>query len=124
MMFADSHLPCFLVDFKRAYITSAIFLSVVWTFYPIAWGLADGANIITPTAEMIFYGVLDFVAKPVFTILHVSFRLIAYRVVSRTDDPTPSGLHGFQVGLHQASTAEWKVFGRCQLDPGRPRPQR
>jgi len=58
-------------DFKRAYVTSAVILSVVWTGYPIAWGLADGGNYITPTAEMVFYGVLDFVAKPVFTLFHV-----------------------------------------------------
>lgn len=29
-------------------------------------GLADGGNYITPDSEMIFYGVLDVLAKPVF----------------------------------------------------------
>lgn len=36
----------------------------------VAWGVADGGNVITPTGEMIFYGVLDLLAKPVFCFYH------------------------------------------------------
>lgn len=46
-------------DVRSAYTKSAIFLSVVWLLYPVAWGLADGSNVISVTAEMIFYGILD-----------------------------------------------------------------
>jgi bacteriorhodopsin len=33
---------------------------------PVAWGVAEGGNIIAPDSEAVFYGVLDFFAKPVF----------------------------------------------------------
>ncbi|GAA5873545.1 hypothetical protein JCM16303_001159 [Sporobolomyces ruberrimus] len=58
-------------DFHAAYMTSTIILSTLWLLYPIAWGLADGGNVITPTGEMVFYGVLDLLAKPVYCFIHV-----------------------------------------------------
>ncbi|GAA5924262.1 opsin family protein [Sporobolomyces koalae] len=58
-------------DFSKAYMTSTIILSVLWLLYPIAWGVADGGNVITPTSEMVFYGVLDLFAKPVYCFIHV-----------------------------------------------------
>ena len=84
----------------KAYTTSALILSVLWFLYPIAWGLADGGvcsllilfgdchanepltatgNVISPDSEMIFYGVLDVIAKPVFLIYHLfSLRSVPY----------------------------------------------
>lgn len=58
-------------EFKTAYMGSAIYLSFIWLLYPIAWGLADGGNVIGADGEMVFYGVLDVIAKPVFTVYHV-----------------------------------------------------
>ncbi|BGO98299.1 Protein MRH1 [Rhodotorula toruloides] len=58
-------------DFHKSYITSTAVLSVLWLVYPIIWGLAEGGNLITPTSEMIAYGVLDLLAKPVFSIVHL-----------------------------------------------------
>ncbi|WWC86384.1 uncharacterized protein L201_001260 [Kwoniella dendrophila CBS 6074] len=58
-------------EFKSAFIKSAIILSFLWLLYPIAWGLADGASVISPDSEMIFYGILDVLAKPVFTFFHL-----------------------------------------------------
>lgn len=57
----------------------------IWLLYPIAWGLCEGGNVITPNDEVrrifrvksrydligiqaVFYGCLDFMAKPVFSI--------------------------------------------------------
>ena len=34
--------------------------------YPIAWGVCEGGNVISPDSEAIFYGILDLIAKPVF----------------------------------------------------------
>jgi bacteriorhodopsin len=34
--------------------------------YPIAWGVCEGGNVISPDSEAVFYGVLDFLAKPIF----------------------------------------------------------
>ncbi|KAK4054030.1 hypothetical protein OIO90_003675 [Microbotryomycetes sp. JL221] len=56
--------------YQKEYMTSAVILSALWLLYPIAWGVADGGNVITPTSEMIFYGVLDLLAKPVFCFYH------------------------------------------------------
>ncbi|GAA5924299.1 opsin family protein [Sporobolomyces koalae] len=58
-------------EYSKAFTTSAVILSGLWLLYPIAWGLADGANAITPNSEMYFYGVLDVLAKPVYCFVHV-----------------------------------------------------
>ena len=34
--------------------------------YPICWALSEGANVINPTGEMIWYGILDIIAGPLF----------------------------------------------------------
>jgi hypothetical protein len=33
--------------------------AVLWTLYPIAWGVCEGGNYISPDSEAAFYGVLD-----------------------------------------------------------------
>jgi len=55
-------------DKKTATFFSAIagFTLVLWTVYPIIWGIADGARIADVDAEIIGYAVLDVLAKPVF----------------------------------------------------------
>ena len=58
-------------EFKKAFTGSAIILSFLWLLYPIAWGLADGGNVISPDSEMVFYGILDVLAKPVFCFFHL-----------------------------------------------------
>lgn len=58
-------------DFNKTYLTSTVILSTLWLLYPIAWGVCDGGNVITPTSEMVFYGVLDLFAKPVYCFVHV-----------------------------------------------------
>lgn len=39
---------------------------ILWTAYPIIWGIADGSRILSVDAEIIAYAVLDILAKPVF----------------------------------------------------------
>lgn len=66
-------------ELSRTYLVGASILSFLWFLYPICWGLADGSNTISPTGEMVFYGILDLLAKPVFAIIHlVSLRGIDY----------------------------------------------
>lgn len=66
----------------RTYITGTAMLSFLWLLYPIAWGLADGGNQISPTGEMVFYGILDLIAKPVFAVVHlVGLRSLNYEVL-------------------------------------------
>lgn len=42
------------------------FTLIVWTVYPVVWGVADGARIASVDAEIISYAVLDVLAKPIF----------------------------------------------------------
>ncbi|CAF9937676.1 hypothetical protein IMSHALPRED_000503 [Imshaugia aleurites] len=55
-------------DKKTATFFSAIagFTLVLWTIYPIIWGIADGSRNINVDSEIIAYAVLDVLAKPVF----------------------------------------------------------
>ncbi|KAI5364830.1 putative archaeal/bacterial/fungal rhodopsin, rhodopsin, retinal binding, yro2-like, 7TM [Septoria linicola] len=55
-------------DVARTYTICGVLTLVVWALYPIAWGLGEGGNVIAPDSEAVFYGVLDFLAKPVFSI--------------------------------------------------------
>jgi len=54
---------------RRGYYLSAGFLSFVLITYPIAWACAEGGNVISVTSEMIWYGILDIFAGPIFLAL-------------------------------------------------------
>ncbi|KAF2157547.1 family A G protein-coupled receptor-like protein [Myriangium duriaei CBS 260.36] len=53
-------------DVGRAFFMCGTLTAFLWTLYPIAWGLSEGGNVISPNGEAFFYGVLDLLAKPVF----------------------------------------------------------
>jgi len=42
------------------------FTLILWTIYPIIWGIADGGRVVGLDAEIVAYAVLDLLAKPVF----------------------------------------------------------
>lgn len=52
-------------DVHRVFMMCGVLTLVVWLCYPIAWGVSEGGNVIAPDSEAVFYGVLDFLAKPV-----------------------------------------------------------
>ena len=60
--------------FRTGYLQSAGFLSFMLLTYPICWALSEGSNVISPTSEMIWYGILDCITGPVF-LLFFLFRL-------------------------------------------------
>jgi len=41
-------------------------LVLLWLAYPIAWGLSEGSNKLSITGEMVFYGILDLIAVPLY----------------------------------------------------------
>lgn len=53
-------------DVGRAFLMTGSLTAFLWILYPVAWGLAEGGNVISPDSEAVFYGVLDFLAKPIF----------------------------------------------------------
>jgi bacteriorhodopsin len=53
-------------DVKKVYLICGVWTIALWFIYPIAWGLSEGGNVISPDSEAAFYGILDVLAKPVF----------------------------------------------------------
>lgn len=43
-----------------------LFTLVLWTLYPVVWGLGEGSRILSVDGEIIAYAILDVLAKPVF----------------------------------------------------------
>lgn len=53
-------------DIGRTFLLCGTWTFFLWCLYPIAFGLCEGGNVISPDSEAVFYGVLDACAKPVF----------------------------------------------------------
>lgn len=51
---------------RTGYVLSSAYLAFMLLTYPICWALSEGANVISPTSEMIWYGILDIIAGPIF----------------------------------------------------------
>ncbi|GAA98349.1 uncharacterized protein L969DRAFT_46108 [Mixia osmundae IAM 14324] len=89
-----------------AYVKGALTLSFLWLLYPIAWGLADGANVISTDSEMVFYGILDVLAKPGFIFLHLfSLKSIPYESFELSSGHFSTGSH-FHTEKHHNGISE------------------
>ncbi len=87
------------------YGAAAVYIVVLWMLYPICWAFSEGANVLTVDHEMIFYGILDLFAGPIFLfLLLLSLREVEYDSlelqsgkasdyvdVPRTEKPRESG---------------------------------
>jgi len=51
---------------RSGFTRGAGFVAFITMLYPIAWGCSEGGNVISPTQEMIWYGILDILLGPVF----------------------------------------------------------
>jgi bacteriorhodopsin len=60
------HAKAFGRDVEKAFLYCGSLTTLLWILYPVAWGVCEGANLIAPDSEAVFYGVLDFLAKPCF----------------------------------------------------------
>jgi bacteriorhodopsin len=83
---------------SRTYNIAGVLLIFIWFLYPIAWGCAEGGNVIHPDSEAVFYGILDLIAKPVFTFI----LLWGHRNI----DPAALGLHVREPGTTGAVEKE------------------
>jgi len=72
-------------DVGKAFLICGSLTTVLWILYPIAWGVCEGGNVISPDSEAVFYGILDLFAKPVFGALLIWGH--------RGIDPARLGLH-------------------------------
>lgn len=59
----------------------ATFTLILWTIYPVVWGVADGARKVSVDSEIIAYAILDVLAKPIFGL----WLLIAHRRIPETN---------------------------------------
>lgn len=50
----------------KFFTSIAIYTLVLWTLYPVVWGICDGARKISVDAEVVSYAVLDVLAKAAF----------------------------------------------------------
>ena len=63
---ARKHSAHYGAEVRKAFLYCGSLTTFLWILYPIAWGLCEGGNVISPDSEAIFYGILDFLAKPCF----------------------------------------------------------
>lgn len=63
---ARKHSAHYGAEVKKAFLYCGSLTTFLWILYPIAWGLCEGGNVISPDSEAIFYSILDFLAKPCF----------------------------------------------------------
>ncbi|ESZ98609.1 opsin-1 [Sclerotinia borealis F-4128] len=51
---------------SKLFVSIAAYTLIIWTLYPVVWGIGDGSRTWSVDAEVIAYAVLDVLAKPVF----------------------------------------------------------
>ncbi|CZT14318.1 related to HSP30 heat shock protein Yro1p [Ramularia collo-cygni] len=56
-------------EVTRIYMIGIIYQFILWICYPICWGVSDGGNVIAPDSEAVYYGILDILAVPFFSIM-------------------------------------------------------
>jgi bacteriorhodopsin len=84
-------------DVKRVFFMCGTLTAFLWTLYPIAWGLSEGGNVIAPDSEAVFYGILDFLAKPVFGALllwghrNIDPARLGLKIADYDNDPSVHG---------------------------------
>ncbi|PVH69570.1 family A G protein-coupled receptor-like protein [Cadophora sp. DSE1049] len=61
------------INTGKSYTMLASFLVLAWMAFPIAWGLSEGSNRLSVTGEMIFYGILDLIAVPIYGTLFLIY---------------------------------------------------
>lgn len=90
-------------DVRRCFFYCGSLTALLWLVYPIAWGVCEGGNVIAPDSEAVFYGVLDFLAKPVFGALlifghrNIDPARLGLAIRDYDDDPSVSGhMHSVQ----------------------------
>jgi len=66
---------------KKLFGSLAAFTLILWTAYPIIWGIADGSRKASVDSEIIAYAVLDILAKPVFGV----WLLMAHRRIAESN---------------------------------------
>ena len=79
------------------YIRGSAFLSLILILYPFCWGLSEGGNVLSPSGEMVFYGILDLTVGVgvlfyfIFGLRDVDYEEFGFRSSKYTDAFGPEG---------------------------------
>ena len=87
---------------RKGYILSSAYLAFMLITYPICWALSEGSNVISPTSEMIWYGILDCITGPVFLL----FYLWQLRTVDYESFGFQSGKYTDRAGVARPTKAQ------------------
>ncbi|KAI0709124.1 heat shock protein 30 [Earliella scabrosa] len=80
---------------RSGYLRSSGFLSFLLPLYAICWGVSEGGNVISPTGEMIWYGILDLLAGPFFLFFFLwGLRSIDYGAFGLASGKYTDGAYG------------------------------
>lgn len=97
-------------DVSRVYLMCGALTTFLWILYPIAWGVCEGGNVISPDSEAIFYGILDLLAKPVFGAMlifghkNIEPSRLGLRIRDYDEDPAVHGALKGEKGTHTNGT--------------------
>ncbi|KAL8694256.1 MAG: hypothetical protein Q9218_001082 [Villophora microphyllina] len=97
-------------DISKTYTICGVWTIFLWFLYPIAWGLCEGGNVISPDSEAVFYGILDILAKPVFGAL----LLWGHRGI----DPARLGLHIRDYHEHSSDVSDRNLTHHAEKSNG------
>lgn len=87
-------------EISRTYVICGVWTISLWFLYPVAWGLAEGGNVIASDSEAIFYGILDILAKPGFGALllwghrNINSADLGLHIRDIGESPLDSNTHG------------------------------
>ena len=87
-------------DIYRVYVACGAWTMALWFIYPICWGLGAGSDTISVDAVHIWYGILDLLAKPVFSLIllwgHRNHNIarLGLHVRGAEESPLSSSTHG------------------------------
>ena len=96
---------------RSGYVRGSGFISLFTLMYPLVWGLSEGGNVLSPSGEMVWYGILDLILGPLFLyyfvwgLRNVDYGLFGLNSGKYTDGPygaapgrsykTASGVNGY-----------------------------
>ncbi|KAI0319337.1 family A G protein-coupled receptor-like protein [Amylostereum chailletii] len=69
---------------RAAFMSTSAIIAFLWLIYPLVWALCDGSNVISPTGEMVWFGIMDLLAGPCW----IAYFLFTHRDVE-FDGATP-----------------------------------
>ncbi|TCD60006.1 hypothetical protein EIP91_010924 [Steccherinum ochraceum] len=94
---------------RSGYVRGSWLVAFITMLYPIAWGCSEGGNVISPTREMIWYGILDLILGPAF----LYYFLFGMRTVDYGAFGFNSGRHtdGAYAGGHNAGVGGQNMTG-------------